>query len=94
MRAAIDRVDVVGEGEHVLRVGVVVLEGNLDRGTAFSSLDIDGARLEDLLVAVEMAHEGLQAALEVERSLAVAALVDEGDPDALGQIGRLAETLS
>src|SRR5690349_22203104 len=39
--------------------------------------------VERFLVPVEMAHERLQAALEVERLLAVDSLVDVGDPHAL-----------
>ena len=74
--AAVDRVDVVGEGEHVLRVRVVVLEGDLDGRPAFAALDVDRPRLEDLLVPVEVPDEGLEAALEVERALAIDAFVD------------------
>ena len=93
MGAAVDRVDVVGEREHVLGVGVVVLERDLDGGAALAALDVDRARVEDLLVPVEVADERLEAALEVEGPLAIVALVDERDPDALGQVGRLAEAL-
>ena len=41
VRAAVDRVDVVGEGEDVLGVAVVVLERDLDRGRALLPLDVD-----------------------------------------------------
>ena len=71
VRPAIDRVDVVGEREHVLGVGVVVLQRDLDGGGAFAALDVDRARVEDLLVPVQVPHERLEATLEVERSLAV-----------------------
>ena len=37
---------------------------------------------------------GLEAALEVERPLAIDPLVDERDPDALGQVRRLAQALA
>ena len=69
--AAVDRVDVVGEREHVLRVRVVVLEGDLDGRAALAPLDVDRAVVEDLLVPVEVPDEGLEAALEVERALAI-----------------------
>ena len=69
--AAVDGVDVVGEGQHVLGVRVVVLEGDLDRGRAFLALDVDRAVVERLLVPVEVPDEGLEAALEVERALAI-----------------------
>ena len=94
VRAAVERVDVVGEREDVLRVGVVVLERDLDGGPAFSPLDVDRPGVEDFLVPVEVAHERLQAALEVEGALPIVALVDERDPDALGQVGRLAKALA
>ena len=41
--AAVDRVDVVGEGEDVLGVRVVVLEGDLDGRRALAPLDVDRA---------------------------------------------------
>ena len=93
-RPAVDRVDVVGEREHVLRVGVVVLERDLDGRGALPALDIDRARVQDFLVPVEMPDEGLQATFEVERPLAVLALVDQRDPHALGQVGRLPQALA
>ena len=57
------------------------------------SLDVDGLRVDDVAVLVQVAHEAGDAALEVEVHLAVAALVEEADPDALGQVGHLAEAL-
>ena len=92
--AAIDGVDVVGEGEDVLGVRVVVLEGDLDGRPALAPLDVDRAGVEDFLVAVQVPHERLEAALEVERALAVVPLVDERDPDPLVQVCRLAQALA
>ena len=43
VRAAVDRVDVVGEGEHVLGKAVVVLEGDLDARAVDEPLDVDRA---------------------------------------------------
>jgi hypothetical protein len=93
MRAAVDGVDVVGEREHVLCVGVVVLEGDLDRRRALAALDVDGSGVEDLLVPVQMPHERREAALEVERALALDPLVDELDPDLLVEVRRLPQAL-
>ena len=73
--AAVDRVDVVREREHVLGVRVVVLERDLDRGRAVAALAVDRAAVERLLVPVEVPDERDEAALEVERPLAVDALV-------------------
>ena len=93
VRPAIDRVDVVGEGEDVLGVRVVVLDRDLDLRPAKASIDVDRLVVEGLLVAVEVPHERLEAALEVERSLAIGAPVDERDPDALGEVRGLAQVL-
>ena len=91
--AAVDGVDVVGEREHVLGVGVVVLERDLDRGGAVPALAVDRPAVERLLVPVQVPDERDEAALEVERALAVVALVAERDPDALGEVGGLAQAL-
>ena len=91
---AVDRVDVVGEREHVLGVRVVVLEGDLDGRAALAPLDVDRAVVEDLLVPIEVPDERLEAALEVERALAIDPLVDERDPHLLGEVGGLAQPLA
>ena len=93
-RAAVGRVDVVGEGEDVLGVRVVVLEGDLDGRAALAPLDVDRPGVEDFLVPVQVPDERLEAALEVERALAIVPLVDERDPDALRQVGGLAQALA
>ncbi len=95
MGAAVDRVDVVGEGEDVLGVGVVVLESDLDARRALPPLDVDRPMVEGLLVLVQVAHEADQAAFEVERLLVDRRLplVDERDPDLLVEVGRLAQPL-
>ncbi len=54
--------------------------------------DVDH-RVQDLAVAVQIAHEGGDAAFEVEGHLAVGALVQEVDRDAAGDERHLAETL-
>ena len=92
--AAVDGVDVVGEREHVLGVRVVVLERDLDGGAPLPALDVDRPVVEGLLVPVQVPDEGLEPALEVERALAIDPLVDERDPDALREVGRLAEALA
>ncbi len=94
MASAIWRIDVVREREHVLGVRLVVLQRDLDGGGALPALDIDRAAVEGLLVAIEVTHEGLEPALEVEGPLAVDPFVDEGDPHALREVRRLAQTLA
>ena len=93
MGAAVDGVDVVGEGEDVLRVRVVVLEGDLDDGRPVPLLAVDRPLVERLLVPVEMPDERDDATFEVERALAVDPLVPKRDPDALRQVGRFAQAL-
>ena len=68
--AAVDGVDVVGEGEDVLGVGVVVLERDLDLRRAFAALDVDGPLVEHVLALVQVPDEADEAALEVEALLA------------------------
>jgi len=91
--AAVDGVDGVGEAERGLREAVVVLERRLDRRAIALLFRVDGPRLEDDALAVEVTHEALDAALEVEREIAAVALVEEANPDALDQVGALAQTL-
>ena len=91
---AIGRVDVVGEGEHVFGVRLVVLERDLDRGGALLALDVDRAAVQGFLVPVQVAHERLEATLEVEGPFTIDPLVDQGDPDALGEVGGLAQPLA
>src|SRR3990172_3936114 len=67
--AAVDRVDAVDEAEGRLVEGVVVLDGALDARAVHLPLDVDRAREEHASVAVEVADEALDAALEVERDL-------------------------
>ena len=93
MGTAVNCVDVVGEAEDVLGVGVVVLEGYLDGGGALSALHVDRACAQRLLVAVEMADEGDEATLKIERAFSIRTLIDQPNPQALVQVGRLAQAL-
>jgi hypothetical protein len=63
MRAAVALRDVVGEGEHRLVVAVVPPQRGLDADAVALGLDDDGGGDERSLVAVEIAHERLDAAL-------------------------------
>src|SRR6476661_1419439 len=92
--APIHGIDVVGEGEDVFGVRVVVLERDLDGVRAFAAFDVDRPVVDDFLLAVQVPHERLESALEVERPLAVSSLIAEGDPDTFGEIRRFAEPLA
>ena len=74
MRAAVHRVDAIGEGEERLAVAVVVLDRHLDVGLLDLLLDMHWLRHHDVAVLVQVPHEGLEAAVEVERHLLLAAL--------------------
>ena len=84
MRAAVALRDVVGEAEHVLVVAVVPPQRALDADAVALRLDHDRLRHQRRLVAVEIFHERLDAAL-VAHLLALldrVALVGEHDGDA------------
>ena len=96
VRAALGRVDRVGERVDAVGEIGVVLQRHLDGHPVDLPVEIERQRLQHIVVAVEEAHVGLDAALEVEVDLAVGrrvALVAEADPQALVQIGDLAETV-
>ena len=93
MAAAVDGVDGVGEAKCRLGEAVVVLERGFDGRAVGLLVDVDRPRLEDDALAVEVADEALNAAFEVERELAVVALVEDADPDAFNQVGALAQSL-
>ena len=57
MRAAIHRVDVVGEAEHVFRVAVVVLQRDLHVHAVAVSLHVDRLVVQHVLAAVQVLHK-------------------------------------
>src|SRR4051812_5409947 len=96
VRAALVRVDVVGEREQRLLVGVVPLQGDLDLADLLRVLDVDDGRMQRLAraLAVQVADEVDDAALVLEARLeALAALVAEVDLQALREERHLAEAL-
>ena len=66
VRAALVRVDVVGEREDGLLVGGVPLQRDLDRALLALALEEDDLLLDRVLVLVEVGDEVLDAALVVE----------------------------
>ncbi len=88
-------VDVVHEGEGVLVVAVLVLQGDIDIDIVAGGREMHRLGVERLLVAVEILHELDQTAL-VEELLhlgSLLALVGQHDPDAAVEEGELAEPL-
>ena len=96
MRTALVGVDVVGEGEQGLLVGVVPLHGDLDLADVARLLDVDDLLVQPLAgaLAVQVLDEVDDAAVVLETRLeALAALVPEVDLEALGEERHLAEAL-
>ena len=82
MRAAVALRNVVGEGKHILVVAVVPPQSDLDADPVALALDEDRFIDQCGLGAVEVAHEGLEAAL-IEQLLALGlgmAQVGQYDP--------------
>ena len=95
VRAALVRVDVVGEREDGLLVGGVPLQRHLDGALVALALEEDDLLLDRVLVLVEVGDEVLDAALVVELggAGALAALVGDRDPQAAGEERGLAQAL-
>ena len=94
MRAALDRVDVVGEGEDRLLVGGVPLHRHLDGALLGLALEIDDVLVDRVLGLVDVRDEVADPALVVELDrLAVGPLVDELDVQAFRQERGLAQPL-
>ena len=95
VRAALVRVDVVGEREDGLLVGGVPLQRHLDGALVALALEEDDLLLDRVLVLVEVGDEVLDAALVVELggARALAALVGDRDPQAAGEERGLAQAL-
>ena len=99
-RAAVHRVDVVGEAEEVLRVGVVVLQRDLHAehavvGQLALAFEVDRLVVQHGLAAVEVLDELGDAAAVVELVglHGIRALVGQRDGQALVQEGQLAQAL-
>src|SRR5262245_25786006 len=93
MCAALDRVDVVGEGVDALGVAVVPLHGDLDVDAVARALQVDDVGVDGRLGAVEMPHEGHDPALIEELVRLAVALVRDRDADAPVEERQLAEAL-
>ena len=92
MGSPLDRVDRVGEGEHVLDERVVVLKGDLHLRALDLAVDVEGNVVDHLLVAVEGADEGDDSAFEVEGVGEAELLIRERDLEALVEVCHLAQT--
>src|SRR5262249_53673239 len=93
MRAALARVDVVREGEHILLVALVVLERDLDLDIAAAALEVEHLRVHRRLVLIDVLDELEDAARVVEGLLLLVPLVLDLDPETLVEEGELPETV-
>ena len=101
MRAAIHRVDVVGEAENALRIAVVVLQRDFHRQRAAVvrqlafGFEVDGLLVQHGLAVVQMLDE-LRDAAAVQKLVAlhrIHALIGQRDFEALVQERQLAQPL-
>ena len=93
MRAAIDGIDRVGEGKNIFGVAVVVLQRDFHFDVFALAFHGDRRVVQHLLAAVEMLDEFHDAAGEAKFGRLVAALVLQGDLQALVQKGQFAQAL-
>src|SRR5262249_21178820 len=95
MRAAVPLRDVVGEAKHGLVIAVVPPQRTLHLKTVTPSLDHDRPGNQRGLVAVEIAHEGLDATL-VDNLLTFldrVTPIGQYDTDARVEEGKLAQAM-
>src|SRR5262249_24139288 len=83
VRTALTRVDVVGEGEQVLLIAIVVLERHLDLDGVLLALEEQHLRMDRRLVLVEVLDELDDAALVEERVAPLVPLVLDDDLESL-----------
>src|SRR5262249_60226130 len=93
MPATLPGVDVIGEGEGLLLVAVVVLERALDLDVPPLALEIEDLGVDRGIVLVDVLDELPDAAGVDERQLLLVALVLDLDLQALVEEGQLAEPI-
>src|SRR5262249_61757408 len=91
--AALACVDVFGEGEHVLLVAVVVLQGDFDLDVVLLALEEEHLGMDGGLVLIQVLDELDDPALVEEGVGALVTLVFDDDLEALVEEGELAEPI-
>ena len=91
VRAALVRVDVVGEGEDGFAVAVVVLHGGFDDDVLLARLKVDRFRVKHGLVRVQVLDERGDPAFVLEDVAPVGAQVLEDDLQPLVEEGQFAQ---
>ena len=93
MRAALARVDVVGEGEHALLVAVVVLQRDLHLDVPLLAFEVEDLGVDGRLVLVQVLDELDDAALVEEGVAAAVPLVLDDDLETLVEERELAQPI-
>ncbi|OPY91149.1 MAG: hypothetical protein A4E72_00258 [Syntrophus sp. PtaU1.Bin208] len=93
MRPSFGRVDAVGEGKDVFRIGVIVLQRHFHGTVLPRPADVDGVLMEDFFVPVDVLYEGDDAAFIKEFTFPVVAVVDQGDENPRVQKGQLPQAI-
>ena len=95
MRAALLGVDIIDKAVDIFLIAVVVLHGDLNDGVVLHAVEVDRLLVDRLFFAIEVGDKGADAAVKVEGLAAhlVAALVGEGDRDAVVEEGELAQAM-
>ena len=79
VRSPLRRVDAVGKGKNVFRVGVVILESHLDHTVLSGAGDEDRILVKDLLAPVDVLDKGDDSPFVEILALAINPLVDQRD---------------
>ena len=100
VRAAVNRVDVVGEAENAFGVGVVVLQADFHDDAVFLGFHVDRLVVQNLLAAIQVLDELGDAAVVLELSVLRfaglrigGALVGQRDQQAFVQESQFAQAL-
>ncbi|OPY78127.1 MAG: hypothetical protein A4E70_02447 [Syntrophus sp. PtaU1.Bin005] len=93
VRSPLRRVDAVGKGKDVFRVGVVVLQRHFHGAVLPRSGDKNRLFVKDLFVAVDVLDEGDDAPFVKEFAFPVRTVIDQGDEDAGVQEGQFPESV-
>src|SRR5437879_2059276 len=93
MRAAIDRVDGIGEGKDVFRVAIVILQRDLHLDVIALAFDVNRGVVKRLLAAIEVLDEFHDSAGEAKLRGFFAALILKRDLQAFIQESQFAQAL-
>src|SRR5919108_6686105 len=85
MRAAFDRIDIVGEGKNIFRVAVIPLHSDFDVNVVFFTFKVDNAWMHGGFGPIQMFDERQEPALVEKLMFLLASLVFNGNLEAAVQ---------